>query len=361
MLLELARWLESFAGVFAVFNYITLRSILAALTALAVSLLLGPYAIRKLASVKYGGQPIRTDGPQSHFSKAGTPTMGGALILFAVISATLLWANLGNRYVWIVLGVTVAFGAIGWLDDWIKIVKRDPNGLKSRWKYLLQSIFGIAAALILYYTADAPSNTTFYLPLLKEFAVPLGLGFIAVAYLGIVGFSNAVNLTDGLDGLAIMPAALVACALGVFAYVAGNSVFATYLQMPQVPGAGELTIICAAIAGAGLGFLWFNTYPAMVFMGDIGALALGAALATIALIVRQEVILALMGGVFVIEMFSVIAQVASFKLTGKRIFRMAPIHHHFELKGWPEPRVIVRFWIITVVLVLIGLATLKVR
>ncbi len=361
MLLELARWLESFAGVFAVFNYITLRSILAALTALAVSLLLGPYAIRKLASVKHGGQPIRTDGPQSHFSKAGTPTMGGALILFAVISATLLWANLGNRYIWIVLGVTVAFGAIGWLDDWIKIVRRDPNGLKSRWKYLLQSIFGLAAALVLYYTADAPSNTTFYLPLLKDFEVALGLGFIAVAYLGIVGFSNAVNLTDGLDGLAIMPAALVACALGVFAYVAGNVVFSTYLQIPQVPGAGELTIICAAIAGAGLGFLWFNTYPAMVFMGDIGALALGAALATIALIVRQEVILALMGGVFVIEMFSVIAQVASFKLTGKRIFRMAPIHHHFELKGWPEPRVIVRFWIITVVLVLVGLATLKVR
>ncbi|MBB5208783.1 phospho-N-acetylmuramoyl-pentapeptide-transferase [Chiayiivirga flava] len=361
MLLELARWLEQFAGVFAVFNYITLRSILAALTALAVSLLFGPYAIRKLASVKHGGQPIRTDGPQSHFSKAGTPTMGGALILFAVLIATLLWANLANRYIWIVLAVTVAFGAIGWLDDWIKIVRRDPNGLKSRWKYLLQSIFGLAAALVLYYTADAPSNTTFYLPLLKDFALPLGIGFVAVAYLGIVGFSNAVNLTDGLDGLAIMPAALVACALGVFAYVAGNAVFASYLQMPQVPGAGELTIICAAIAGAGLGFLWFNTYPAMVFMGDIGALALGAALGTIALIVRQEVLLALMGGVFVIEMFSVIAQVASFKLTGKRIFRMAPIHHHFELKGWPEPRVIVRFWIITVVLVLVGLATLKVR
>ena len=361
MLLELARWLESFAGVFAVFNYITLRSILAALTALLVSLLLGPAVIRKLASVKHGGQPIRTDGPQSHFSKAGTPTMGGALILFAVIISTLLWANLANRYIWIVLAVTVSFGAIGWLDDWIKIVKRDPNGLKSRWKYLLQSVCGLAAAFVLYYTADAASNTTLYLPLLKDFALPLGFGFIAVAYLGIVGFSNAVNLTDGLDGLAIMPAALVACALGVFAYASGNAVFSAYLQIPQVPGAGELTIICAAIAGAGLGFLWFNTYPAMVFMGDIGALALGAALGAIALIVRQEVILALMGGVFVIEMFSVIAQVASFKLTGKRIFRMAPIHHHFELKGWPEPRVIVRFWIITVVLVLVGLATLKVR
>ena len=361
MLLELARWLEEFAGVFAVFNYITLRSILAALTALLVSLMLGPAVIRKLASVKHGGQPIRTDGPQSHFSKAGTPTMGGALILFAVIISTLLWANLANRYIWIVLAVTVSFGAIGWLDDWIKIVRRDPKGLKSRWKYLLQSVCGLAAAFVLYYTADAPSNTTLYLPLLKDFALPLGLAFIAVAYLGIVGFSNAVNLTDGLDGLAIMPAALVACALGVFAYASGNAVFSAYLQIPQVPGAGELTIICAAIAGAGLGFLWFNTYPAMVFMGDIGALALGAALGAIALIVRQEVILALMGGVFVIEMFSVIAQVASFKLTGKRIFRMAPIHHHFELKGWPEPRVIVRFWIITVVLVLVGLATLKVR
>ncbi|HET6395266.1 MAG TPA: phospho-N-acetylmuramoyl-pentapeptide-transferase [Pseudoxanthomonas sp.] len=360
MLLELARWLQGLENFFGLFGYITFRGILAALTALFLSLWLGPAVIRRLAQFK-GGQPIRQDGPQTHFSKAGTPTMGGALILLTVLLSVLLWGDLRNRYVWVVLAVMVSFGAIGWYDDWIKIVKRDPNGLKSRWKYLLQSLFGLAAALVLYWTADAPSNTTFYLPLLKDFALPLGAGFVVVAYLGIVGFSNAVNLTDGLDGLAIMPAVLVACALGVFAYASGNVVFANYLQIPQVPGAGEVVIICAAIAGAGLGFLWFNTYPAMVFMGDIGALALGAVLGTIALIVRQEIILAVMGGVFVIEMLSVMIQVASFKLTGKRVFRMAPIHHHFELKGWPEPRVIVRFWIISVILVLIGLATLKVR
>lgn len=360
MLLELARWLQGLESFFGLFGYLTFRGILAALTALFLSLWLGPPLIRKLAQYK-GGQPIRQDGPQSHFSKAGTPTMGGALILLTVLLSVLLWGDLRNRYIWVVLGVMVSFGAIGWYDDWIKIVKRDPNGLKSRWKYLMQSLFGLGAALVLYYTADAPSNTTFYLPLLKDFALPLGAGFIVVAYLGIVGFSNAVNLTDGLDGLAIMPAVLVACALGVFAYASGNVVFANYLQIPQIPGSGELVIICAAIAGAGLGFLWFNTYPAMVFMGDIGALALGAVLGTIALIVRQEIILAVMGGVFVIEMLSVMIQVASFKLTGKRVFRMAPIHHHFELKGWPEPRVIVRFWIISVILVLVGLATLKVR
>ncbi|MBD9478618.1 phospho-N-acetylmuramoyl-pentapeptide-transferase [Pseudoxanthomonas sp. PXM02] len=361
MLLELARWLQSLENFFGLFGYLTFRGILAALTSLALSLWLGPAVIRKLGQLK-GGQPIRKDGPQSHFSKAGTPTMGGALILMTVLLSVLLWGDLRNKYVWVVLLVMLTFGAIGWYDDWIKIVKRDPNGLKSRWKYLLQSIFGLAAGLYLYLYADVPAATTFYVPFFKSIALPLaGIGFVAIAYFWIVGFSNAVNLTDGLDGLAIMPTVLVACALGVFAYASGNAVFSNYLQIPQVPGAGELTIICAAIAGAGLGFLWFNTYPAMVFMGDIGALALGAVLGTIAVIVRQELVLVIMGGIFVIETLSVMIQVASFKLTGKRVFRMAPIHHHFELKGWPEPRVIVRFWIISVVLVLIGLATLKVR
>ncbi len=361
MLLELARWLQSLENFFGLFGYLTFRGILAALTSLFLSLWLGPAVIRKLGQLK-GGQPIRKDGPQSHFSKAGTPTMGGALILVTVLLSVLLWGDLRNKYVWVVLLVMATFGAIGWYDDWIKIVKRDPNGLKSRWKYLLQSVFGLAAGLYLYLYADVPAATTFYVPFFKSIALPLaGISFVAIAYFWIVGFSNAVNLTDGLDGLAIMPTVLVACALGVFAYASGNAVFSSYLQIPQVPGAGELTIICAAIAGAGLGFLWFNTYPAMVFMGDIGALALGAVLGTIAVIVRQELVLVIMGGIFVIETLSVMIQVASFKLTGKRVFRMAPIHHHFELKGWPEPRVIVRFWIISVVLVLVGLATLKVR
>ena len=360
MLLELARWLEQLQSSFALFGYLTFRGILSALTALALSLWWGPAVIRKLAQYK-GGQPIRSDGPQTHFSKAGTPTMGGALILFTVLASVLLWGDLRNKYVWVVLAVMVAFGAIGWWDDWLKIVKRDPNGMKSRWKYLLQSLFGLGAGVFLYLTADVPAATTFYVPMFKALALPLGAGLIVVAYFWIVGFSNAVNLTDGLDGLAIMPTVLVACALGVFAYASGNAVFSEYLQIPAVPGAGELVIICAAIAGAGLGFLWFNTYPAMVFMGDIGALALGAVLGTIAIIVRQELVLVIMGGLFVIETLSVMIQVASFKLTGKRVFKMAPIHHHFELKGWPEPRVIVRFWIISVVLVLVGLATLKVR
>ncbi|ADV26494.1 phospho-N-acetylmuramoyl-pentapeptide-transferase [Pseudoxanthomonas suwonensis 11-1] len=363
MLLELARWLQGLENFFGLFAYLTFRGILAALTALFLSLWLGPAVIRRLGQLK-GGQPIRKDGPQSHFSKAGTPTMGGALILITVMLSVLLWGDLRNKYVWTVLLVMLCFGAIGWYDDWIKIVKRDPNGLKSRWKYLLQSIFGLAAGLYLYLYlyADVPAATTFYVPLFKSIALPLvGISFVAIAYFWIVGFSNAVNLTDGLDGLAIMPTVLVAVALGVFAYASGHAVFANYLQIPQVPGAGELVIICAAIAGAGLGFLWFNTYPAMVFMGDIGALALGAVLGTIAVIVRQELVLVVMGGIFVIETLSVMIQVASFKLTGKRVFRMAPIHHHFELKGWPEPRVIVRFWIISVVLVLVGLATLKVR
>jgi len=361
MLLELALWLRSLDSGFALFSYQTFRSILAALTALFVSLWLGPKVIYALSRLK-SSQPIRSDGPQSHFAKAGTPTMGGALILLTVLLTVLLWGNLRNKYVWIVLAVMLAFGAIGWLDDWIKIVRRDPNGLKSRWKFLLQSISALAVGLYLYLYADVTAATTLYVPLFKSIAVPLaGFGFVALVWFWIVGFSNAVNLTDGLDGLAIMPTVLTACGLGVFAYAAGNAVFSAYLQIPSVPGAGELTIICAAIAGAGLGFLWFNTYPAMVFMGDVGALALGAVLASIAVIVRQELILVIMGGVFVMETLSVMIQVLSFKLTGKRVFRMAPIHHHFELKGWPEPRVIVRFWIISVILMLVGLATLKIR
>lgn len=361
MLLELARWLQGMEDFFRLFNYQTLRGILAALTALLLSLWWGPALIRRLAQYK-GGQPIREDGPKTHFSKAGTPTMGGALILVAILASVLLWGDLRNKYVWLVMGVMVAFGAIGWYDDWIKIVHRDPNGLKSRWKYLLQSVFGLAAGIFLFMTADVSAATTFYVPLFKAIALPLAaFTFVAIAYFWIVGFSNAVNLTDGLDGLAIMPTVLVACGLGVFAYASGRFDFSEYLQIPHVPGAGELAIICAAIAGAGLGFLWFNTYPAMVFMGDIGALALGAVLGTIAVIVRQELVLVIMGGIFVIETLSVMIQVASFKLTGKRVFKMAPIHHHFELKGWPEPRVIVRFWIISVILVLVGLATLKVR
>ena len=360
MLLELTRWLEQLQSLFSLFGYLTVLGILSALTALGLSLWWGPAVIRRLAQFK--GQPIRQDGPHTHFSKAGTPTMGGALILLTVLASVLLWGDLRNRYVWVLLFVLISFGAIGWYDDWIKIVRRDPNGMKSRWKYLAQSVVGLAAGIFLYQTADVPAATTFYIPMFKEVALPLAaISFVTIAYFWIVGFSNAVNLTDGLDGLAIMPTVLVACALGVFAYASGNAVFAEYLQIPRVPGAGELVIICAAIAGAGLGFLWFNTYPAMVFMGDIGALALGAVLGTIAVIVRQELVLVIMGGIFVIETLSVIIQVASFKLTGKRVFRMAPIHHHFELKGWPEPRVIVRFWIISVILVLVGLATLKVR
>jgi phospho-N-acetylmuramoyl-pentapeptide-transferase len=360
MLLELARLLEQHFSGFNLFQYLTFRSILSALTALGVSLLLGPRFIRKLAEMK-AGQPIRDDGPKSHFSKAGTPTMGGTLILTAIAVATLLWADLGNRYVWIVLFVLFAFGFVGWLDDWLKLAKKNPKGLPARWKYALQSVFGAIAAVWLYATADVPAATELIVPFFKDVALPLGLLFPVMAYFWIVGFSNAVNLTDGLDGLAIVPSVMVAGALGIFAYVAGNSVFSGYLQLPFIPGAGEMSIICGALAGAGLGFLWFNTYPAQVFMGDVGALAVGAAIGTIAIITRQELILVVMGGVFVIETVSVMLQVASFKLTGRRIFRMAPIHHHFELKGWPEPRVIVRFWIISVVLVLVSLATLKVR
>ena len=360
MLLWLAEWLERYISAFNVFNYITFRSIFAALTALSLSLWLGPRLIRSLTE-KQIGQTIRKDGPQSHFSKAGTPTMGGLLILLTVSVSTLLWADLGNRYVWIVLAVLLAFGFIGWIDDYRKLVLKDSRGLPARWKYLLQSIFGLITALVLYFTADTPAATALYVPVFKDVVIPLGVGFVVVAYFWIVGFSNAVNLTDGLDGLAIMPSVLVAGALGIFAYVAGHAVFSDYLGMPRIPGAGELAIFCGALAGAGLGFLWFNAYPAQVFMGDIGALAVGAVLGTIAVITRQELLLVVMGGVFVLETLSVMLQVGSFKLTGKRIFRMAPLHHHFELKGWPEPRVIVRFWIISVVLVLLALATLKVR
>ncbi|NCT66741.1 MAG: phospho-N-acetylmuramoyl-pentapeptide-transferase [Rhodanobacteraceae bacterium] len=373
MLLELADLLKGWISGFHLFQYLTFRAIMSTLTALAVSLLAGPAIIRKLAAVK-AGQVVRTDGPQTHLVKAGTPTMGGALIIASIAVSTLLWADLRNRYVWLVLGVLVAFGAIGFYDDYKKLVLKDSRGLAARWKYFWQSLFGLGVALFLYFTADTPAATTFYLPLLKQAQLPLalagsapwlaGLGaalFIGLTYFIVVGFSNAVNLTDGLDGLAIMPSVLVGGALGVFAYLAGNRVFSEYLGIPAIPGAGELAIFCSALAGSGLGFLWFNTYPAQVFMGDIGALAIGAALGCVAVIVRQEVVLLIMGGVFVMETVSVMLQVASFKLTGKRIFRMAPIHHHFELKGWPEPRVIVRFWIISVVLVLIGLATLKVR
>ena len=360
MLVWLADYLSQFYSPFSIFQYLTLRGIFAVLTALIISWVFGPMVIRKLNDLQMG-QAIRSDGPQTHLSKAGTPTMGGALILLAIFVSTLLWADLGNRYIWIVLGTTLAFGLVGWVDDYRKVVEKNPRGLPARWKYLWQSIFGLTAAITLYYTAQTPAETELIVPFFKNVALSMGPFYILFTYFVIVGTSNAVNLTDGLDGLAILPTVMVSGALGLIAYLTGNYQFADYLQIPYITGAGELLIISAALCGAGLGFLWFNTYPAMVFMGDIGALALGAALGVMAVIVRQEFVLAIMGGVFVIETLSVILQVASFKLTGKRIFRMAPLHHHYELKGWPEPRVIVRFWIITVVLVLIGLATLKIR
>ncbi len=364
MLLLLAEYLQQFYTGFSVFQYLTLRGILGVLTALALSLCLGPWMIRTL-QIRQIGQSVRNDGPQSHLSKKGTPTMGGALILSAIAISTLLWADLSNRYVWVVLAVTLLFGAVGWVDDYRKVIEKDSRGLPSRWKYFWQSVFGMAAAVFLFMTAPSAVETTLIVPMMKDVSIPLaagfGIGFILLTYFVIVGTSNAVNLTDGLDGLAIMPTVMVGGALGIFCYLSGNARFAEYLLIPYVPGAGELIVFCAAMVGAGLGFLWFNTYPAQVFMGDVGALALGAALGTIAVIVRQEIVLFIMGGVFVMETLSVMIQVASFKLTGKRVFRMAPIHHHFELKGWPEPRVIVRFWIITVILVLVGLATLKLR
>ena len=360
MLLWLADYLSEFYSPFSVVKYLTLRGIFSVITALVICWVLGPRVIRLLNSLQMG-QAIRSDGPQSHLSKAGTPTMGGALILLAIFISTLLWANLENQYVWVVLGVTFSFGLIGWVDDYRKVVQKNPRGLPAKWKYFWQSLFGMAAALYLFYTASSTEELALIVPFFKNVAINLGPLYILFTYFVIVGTSNAVNLTDGLDGLAILPTVLVGGALGVMAYLTGNYQFATYLHIPFISGAGELLIFTGALCGAGLGFLWFNTYPAMVFMGDVGSLALGAALGVIAVIIRQEIVLAVMGGVFVVETVSVILQVASFKLTGKRIFRMAPLHHHYELKGWPEPRVIVRFWIITVVLVLLGLATLKLR
>jgi phospho-N-acetylmuramoyl-pentapeptide-transferase len=330
------------------------------LTALGIALVVGPSMIRHL-SFKQIGQVVRDDGPESHYNKRGTPTMGGALILVAILISTLLWANLENRYIWVVLFVTMAFGVIGFVDDYIKLVRQDPKGLISRYKYFWQSVVGGGAAIFLYMTATVNAETALIVPFFKDIIIPLGAWYMMLTYFVIVGTSNAVNLTDGLDGLAIMPTVMIAAALGVFSYLTGHTEFARYLAIPFIPNAGELIVFCAAMVGAGLGFLWFNTYPAQVFMGDIGALALGAALGTVAVLVRQELVLLIMGGVFVVETLSVVLQVGLYKLRGKRVFLMAPIHHHYELKGWPEPRIIVRFWIITVFLVLIGLATLKLR
>ncbi|MDA7691996.1 MAG: phospho-N-acetylmuramoyl-pentapeptide-transferase [OM182 bacterium] len=360
MLVWLSDYLMQFNSAFAVLQYITVRGIFSVLTALGVSLLVGPILIRALNANQIG-QVIRDDGPQSHLSKAGTPTMGGALILVGITVSTLLWSDLTNHYVWVLLLVTLAFGAVGWVDDYRKVFRKNAIGLPARWKYFWQSLIGVAAAVILYKSALGPAETQYILPFFKSVALDLGLFYIVISYFFIVGFSNAVNLTDGLDGLAILPSVLVGGALGVIAYLAGHVEFANYLQIPYVAGSGEVVIFAGGLLGAGLGFLWFNTYPAQIFMGDVGALALGAALGTMAIIARHELVLVIMGGVFVMETLSVILQVGSFKLTGKRIFKMAPIHHHFELMGWPEPRVIVRFWIITVMLVLFGLATLKLR
>ncbi|HEU0096412.1 MAG TPA: phospho-N-acetylmuramoyl-pentapeptide-transferase [Rhizomicrobium sp.] len=386
MLLSLANWLQERSpelSYFRVFQYITFRAVMAAMTALLIGLAFGPWVIRRLAALKIG-QPVRGYGMETHLTKSGTPTMGGVLVLFAIAFATLLWFDISNRFVWIVLWVTMGFGAIGWVDDWRKVVRKDPEGMRSREKYFWQSVVGLVAGFYLLFSIsessnwkvlelfvtwmrsgfdlDFPPKINLLVPFFKEVSYPLGgIGFVILTYLVIVGASNAVNLTDGLDGLAIMPVVMVGSSLGVFAYVTGSVVYSHYLFFPHIPGSGELLVFCSAMAGAGLAFLWFNTYPAQVFMGDVGALALGGALGTIAVIVRQEIVLFIMGGVFVVETLSVILQVGSFKLRGQRIFRMAPIHHHYELKGWPEPRVIVRFWIISLMLVLIGLATLKVR
>jgi phospho-N-acetylmuramoyl-pentapeptide-transferase len=392
MLLSLAQWLQGLGpefGFLRVFQYLTFRAVMAAMTALIVGLVAGPYFIRRLAALKIG-QPIREYAMQTHLSKGGTPTMGGVLILFAIALSTLLWFDWSNRFTWIVLLVTLGFGAIGWVDDWRKVVRKDPEGMRSREKYFWQSVIGLVAAFYLAFsvaetsnlrvlqlffnwvasgfTLELPPRAGLMVPFFKEVAYPLGVfGFVLMTYLVIVGASNAVNLTDGLDGLAIMPVVMVGSALGVFAYVTGSAVFARYLLLPHIPGAGELLIFCAAMAGAGLAFLWFNAHPAQVFMGDVGALALGGALGTIAVIVRQEIVLAIMGGIFVVEALSVMLQVSWFKYTkkkygeGRRLFHMAPLHHHFEKKGWKETQVVVRFWIITMLLCLIGLSTLKLR
>lgn len=361
MLLAFFQWLAQDIRAFNVFGYITLRTMLAALTALAISFIIGPMMIRKLTAYKIG-QSVRDDGPQTHLVKAGTPTMGGALILMSIVLTTLLWADLSNRYIWVVLLTTLGFGVIGWIDDYRKVVYRNPRGLSAGAKFFWQSAIATAVAVYLALTAEIPAQTDMIVPFFKEIAIPLGItGFIILTYFVIVGTSNAVNLTDGLDGLAIMPTVMISSALAVFAYVTGHIVFAKYLGIPYIPNAGELSVFCGAMTGAGLAFLWFNAYPAEVFMGDVGALALGAALGIVTVIVRQEIVLVIMGGVFVVEALSVMLQVASFKLVGKRIFRMAPLHHHFELKGWKENQVVVRFWIITIILVLLGLSTLKLR
>lgn len=360
MLVLLSEYLAQFYSGFTVFQYITVRTIMGVLTALLVALMVGPTMIRRL-SIRQIGQVVRSDGPESHLSKAGTPTMGGALILVGIALSSLLWADLRNSYVWVALAVTLAFGAVGWVDDYRKVFRKDPTGLPARWKYFWQSAIGLSAAIYLYMTATDPVQTAYIIPFFKDVSLNVGILYIVISYFVIVGSSNAVNLTDGLDGLAILPTVMVGGALGIITYLVGHAEFSAYLNIPFVTGAGELVIFCGAIVGAGLGFLWFNTYPAQVFMGDVGALALGAALGIVAVIARHEIVLFIMGGIFVMETVSVILQVASYKLTKKRIFRMAPIHHHFELKGWPEPRVIVRFWIITVMLVLFGLATLKLR
>jgi phospho-N-acetylmuramoyl-pentapeptide-transferase len=368
VLLELAQWLalQGYRS-FNVFQYITLRAVLAAMTALIISFLIGPAVIRKLTQYKIG-QAVRTDGPQTHLVKSGTPTMGGALVLLAVSITTLLWGDLQNRYVWVVLLTTLGFGVIGWVDDWRKVVHRDPQGMRAKEKYFWQSFVAIIAVCYLAYSAKLPQQTELIVPFFKTVAIPLGtIGFVILGYFVVVGSSNAVNLTDGLDGLAIMPTVMVASALAIFAYVSGNAVFAKYLAFPYIAGSGELAIFCASIAGAGLAFLWFNAHPAQVFMGDVGALALGAALGMVALVVRQEIVLAIMGGLFVAEAVSVMAQVGYFRYTkkktgtGKRLLLMAPLHHHFEQKGWKETQVVTRFWIITMLLVLFGLSTLKLR
>ncbi len=392
MFLSLATWLQTLGpefGFLRVFQYLTFRAVMAAMTALLIGLLAGPAVIRRLTALKIG-QPIRSYGVESHLAKSGTPTMGGVLVLLSIAVATLLWFDLSNRFVWIVLLVTLGFGAIGWVDDWRKVVRKDPEGMRSREKYFWQSVIGLLAAVYLVFSisessnlrvlelfltwvrsgfdVDLPPKAGLMVPFFKEVSYPLGVfGFVILTYLVIVGSSNAVNLTDGLDGLAIMPVVMVGSALGVFAYVTGSSIFSRYLFLPYIPGAGELLIFCAAMAGAGLAFLWFNAYPAQVFMGDVGALALGAALGTIAVIVRQEIVLAIMGGIFVVEALSVMAQVRYFKYTkkrygeGRRILKMAPLHHHFEKSGWKETQVVVRFWIITMLLCLAGLSTLKLR
>jgi phospho-N-acetylmuramoyl-pentapeptide-transferase len=360
MLVWLAEWLQQYDAGFSVFSYLTLRAILSTLTALLMALWVGPKMIVWLQRLQVG-QTVRDDGPETHLAKAGTPTMGGVLILASIVTSVLLWADLSNRYVWVTLFVVVSFGVIGFIDDYRKVVRKDAKGLIARWKYFWQSVLAIAVAFYLYSSQQNPAETALIVPFFKEVMPQLGLLFIVLTYFMLVGFSNAVNLTDGLDGLAIVPTILVAGAFAIFAYATGNINFSAYLNIPYIPLTSELVVVCTALVGAGLGFLWFNTYPAQIFMGDVGSLSLGATLGVLAVLLRQEIVLIIMGGIFVIETLSVILQVGSFKLRGQRIFRMAPIHHHYELKGWPEPRVIVRFWIISLILVLIGLATLKLR